>query len=220
MGVAHPKRGGSKLMGRYTGPVNRLARREGVDLFLKGGHRSNEKLERRLTKTPGQSAGRRRKLSEYGLQLREKQKLKRIYGVLERQFRVFFQRALKTSGVTGEALIQLLERRLDNVVFRLFFASSRREARQMVNHGHILVNGRRVSIPSYIVKPGDKVEPHRKEKNVIRVKARLEMYKDLTAPDWLSLDMNRLEGTVLRNPTKADAGLPVEESLIVELYSK
>ncbi len=207
-------------MGRYTGPVNRLSRREGVNLFLKGGHRSNERLEKRISKLPGQATGRRSKLSDYGIQLREKQKLKRIYGLLERQFRVFFSRAAKKKGVTGETLIQLLERRLDNVVFRLFFASSRREARQMVGHGHILVNGRNVNIPSYLVKPGDKIEPKRKESNVSRIKARLEMYKDLSAPAWLALDSERAEATVLRFPTKEDAGLPVEESFVVELYSK
>jgi small subunit ribosomal protein S4 len=207
-------------MARYTGPVNRLARREGVDLFLKGGHRANAKLEKRLSKHPGQSVGRRSKLSDYGVQLREKQKLKRIYGVLERQFRVTFQRATKKQGVTGENLIQLLESRLDNTVFRLFFASSRPEARQLVNHGHIYVNGRRVSIPSYVIKPGDRIEPRKKDANIKRIKDRIEMYKDLTMPSWLSLDRNSLEATVLRAPTKSDAGLPVEESLIVELYSK
>jgi len=207
-------------MARYTGPVNRLARREGVDLFLKGGHRANEKLEKRLTKVPGQAVARRRKLADYGIQLREKQKLKRIYGVLERQFRVTFQRAVKKQGVTGENLIQLLERRLDNVVFRLFFASSRPEARQIVGHGHVFVNGRRLDVPSYTVKPGDRIEPRKKESSIKRIKARVEMYKDLTGPGWLSLDKNTLEATVLRVPTKSDAALPVEESLIVELYSK
>ncbi|OGW76827.1 MAG: 30S ribosomal protein S4 [Omnitrophica bacterium RIFCSPHIGHO2_02_FULL_49_9] len=207
-------------MARYTGPVFRLSRREGVDLFLKGGHRRNEKLEKRLTQIPGTAKSRRMKLSDYGLQLREKQKLKRIYGVLERQFRVFFNRAALKTGVTGETLIQLLERRLDNVVFRLFFATSRREARQLVNHGHIFVNGKCVNIPSYTVKSGDKITPRSKEANVSRIKARLEMFKDLVVPSWLSLDRNQLEGIILRYPTKVDAALPVEESLIVELYSK
>jgi small subunit ribosomal protein S4 len=207
-------------MGRYTGPVNRLSRREGVDLFLKSGHRGNAKLEKRLSKKPGQAPPKRGKLSDYGVQLREKQKMKRIYGVLERQFRVTFARANRKQGVTGENLIQLLECRLDNVVFRLLFASSRRESRQLVNHGHIYVNGRAVTIPSYIVKSGDRIEPRKKEKNIKRIKDRLEMYKDLQPADWLSLDRNTLEATVLRLPNKADAALPVEESLIVELYSK
>lgn len=207
-------------MARYIGPVHRLARREGVDLFLKGGHRRNEKLEKRLEKLPGQSRQRRAKISDYGVQLREKQKLKRIYGLLERQFRVFFARAAKKQGVTGENLIQLLERRLDNVVYRLFFAASRREARQLVNHGHICVNGRRVDIPSFLVKPGDKIEPGRKESTVNRLKARFEMYKDLQVPEWLALDRDKLEATVLRHPTKGDTALPVEDSLVVELYSK
>ncbi|OGX05146.1 MAG: 30S ribosomal protein S4 [Omnitrophica bacterium RIFCSPLOWO2_12_FULL_50_11] len=207
-------------MARYLGPVHRLARREGVDLFLKGGHRRNEKLEKRLGKPPGQSRERRAKISDYGIQLREKQKLKRIYGLLERQFRVFFKRASKQRGVTGENLVQLLERRLDNVVFRSFFAASRREARQLVGHGHICVNGRRVDIPSFLVKPGDRIEPMRKESTMSQLKARVEMYKDLAVPTWLSLNRDELEATVLRYPTKADAALPVEESLVVELYSK
>ena len=131
MGVVRRNGGECSCMARYTGPVNRLSRREGVDLYLKGGHRPNEKLEKRLAQTPGQTRSRRRRLSDYGIQLREKQKLKRIYGVFERQFRVTFERASRKQGVTGENLIQLLERRLDNVVFRLLFASSRRESRQM-----------------------------------------------------------------------------------------
>jgi small subunit ribosomal protein S4 len=207
-------------MARYTGPVNRLARREGIDLFLKGGHRPNEKLEKRLNKPPGKAMPPRGKMSNYAVQLREKQKLKRIYGVLERQFRVIFERASKKQGVTGENLIQLLERRIDNVIFRLLFASSRREARQIVNHGHVFVNGHRVSIPSYVVRPGDRIEPRKSEATTKRFKARIEMYKDLSIPDWLTLDRNTLEVNVLRLPTKADAALPVEESLIVELYSK
>lgn len=159
-------------------------------------------------------------MSNYGVQLREKQKLKRIYGLLERQFRLFFQRASRKKGVTGETLIQLLESRLDNVVYRLLFASTRREARQMVSHGLIFVNGRGVNIPSYVVREGDVITPRAKEKNIKRIKAHLELVEDLSVSDWLSLDKNSLEGKILRLPTKADAQLPVEESLIVELYSK
>ena len=207
-------------MARYTGPVNRLSRREGVNLFLKSGHRANDKLDKRLTQPPGMHKRGRGKLSDYGVQMREKQKLKRIYGVLERQFRIFFQRAAKKKGIKGENLIQLLERRLDNVVFRSFFANTRAEARQMVNHGLILVNGERVTISSYIVKPGDKITPHPKEKNIKRVRERLEQYKDLTPVAWLALDVKTLVSEVLRHPTKADAALPVEESLVVELFSK
>ena len=209
-------------MGRYTGPVVRLNRREGINLYLKGRRATDEKYEKRLTQAPGQhGVGRHaKKLSDYGVQLREKQKLKRIYGVLERQFRVFFDRAAKKRGVTGETLIQLLEQRLDNTVYRLLFATTRREARQMVNHGIIFVNDKPLNIPSYIVKPGDKITVRQKEKTINRIKASLEKWKDLTVPEWLELDRNKLEAKVVRFPTKADAALPVEESLIVELYSK
>lgn len=207
-------------MARYRGPVNRLSRREGVNLQLKGSRRSDDKLRERLDRPPGQHGARRQKLSDYGMQLREKQKMKRIYGVLERQFRVFFARAVKKRGATGEMLIQLMERRLDNVVYRLLFAATRPEARQMVSHGLIYVNGRPVNIPSYLVKPGDKISPRPKETNIKRVKAQLENYEDYPIPEWLSLDRNTLEATVQRMPTKADANLPVEESLIVELQSK
>lgn len=207
-------------MGRYRGPVIRLHRREGVNLVLKGRRTSDDKYDRRLTQIPGQHGKSRSKLSDYGVQLREKQKLKRIYGMMERQFRVFFARAAKKRGVTGEMLIELLERRLDNVVYRLLFSGTRRESRQMVSHGLIFVNDRPVNIASYEVKPGDKISVHKKEKTIARVKASLEKWKDLPVPEWLSLDANTLEAKVTRLPTKADAALPVEESLIVELYSK
>lgn len=207
-------------MGRYTGPVVRLSRREGINLFLKGSRRSDDKVAKRLEKAPGMHGARRGKLSDYGLQLREKQKLKRIYGLMERQFRVFFKRASRKQGVTGENLIQLLESRLDNVVYRLLYATTRRESRQMVNHGHMCVNDKPVNISSYIVRVGDKITPKNKEATVARIKARVETMDDYPVPDWLSLDKTTLEGKVLRLPTKADAQLPVEESLIVELFSK
>jgi len=208
-------------MGRYTGPAVKLSRREGVNLMLKGSRRNDDKVEKRLAQPPGQHGKMRvKKMSDYGVQLREKQKLKRIYGLLERQFKLFFQRASRKKGVTGETLIQLLESRLDNVVYRLLFASTRREARQMVSHGLIFLNGRAVNIPSYIVREGDVIVPRNKEKNIKRVKAHLELVDDLAVSDWLSLDKNSLEGKVLRLPTKADTQLPVDESLIVELYSK
>ncbi len=208
-------------MARYTGPAVRLSRREGVNLMLKGSRRTDDKVAKRLEQAPGQHGRtRQRKVSNYGLQLREKQKMKRIYGLLERQFRVFFQRANRKKGVTGENLIELLERRLDNVVYRLLFTQTRPEARQMVNHGLICVNGKPVSIPSFIVKEGDVIEPKKKEANINRVKAKLEVHEDLEVPEWLSLDRPNLKAKVLRRPTKADAKLPVEESLIVELYSK
>jgi small subunit ribosomal protein S4 len=207
-------------MGRYTGPVIRLSRREGVNLGLKGRRALTERQEKRLTQPPGQHGKNRQKLSDYGVQLREKQKLKRIYGMMERQFRVFFARAVKKRGVTGETLIQLLERRLDNVVYRLLFSASRREARQMVNHGLIYVNDKPVNVPSYIVRPGEKISVRKKEKTINRIKASLEKWQDLSIPEWLSFDSKTLEATIVRMPTKADAALPVEESLIVELYSK
>ena len=207
-------------MGRYSGPVIRLHRREGVNLGLKGRRATDEKYDKRLTQVPGQHGKGRSKLSDYGVQLREKQKLKRIYGIMERQFRVFFDRAAKKRGVTGELLIELLERRLDNVVYRLLFSATRREARQMVSHGLIFVNGRVVNIPSFIVRPGDKIGVRNKEATQNRVRASLEKWKDLSLVEWLSLDPKTLEATVVRVPTKADAALPVEESLIVELYSK
>lgn len=207
-------------MARYTGPKNRLSRREGVNLSLKSGHRSNERLEKRLSQPPGMHKRSRGKLSDYGLQLREKQKMKRIYGVLERQFRNVFEKASQKRGITGETLIELLERRLDNVVYRSLFARTRAEARQMVNHGLIYVNGKSVDIPSFTVRHGDKISPAPKEKNIARIKAALEQFKDLQPPTWLSVNRNSLESEIVRMPTKADAALPVEESQIVELYSK
>ena len=207
-------------MGRYSGPVVRLHRREGVNLGLKGRRTTDEKHDKRLTQPPGQHGKARQKLSDYGVQLREKQKLKRIYGMLERQFRVFFDRAVRKRGVTGEMLIQLLERRLDNTVYRLLWSTTRREARQMVNHGLIFVNDRVVNIPSFIVRPGDKIGVRPKEATQNRIKASLEKWQDLPLAEWLELDRKTLEAKVVRLPTKADAGLPVEESLIVELYSK
>ncbi len=207
-------------MSRYRGPVIRLHRREGINLGLKGRRTTDEKHDKRLSKAPGQHGQARQKISDYGVQLREKQKMKRIYGVTERQFRVFFARALKTKGVTGEKLIELHERRLDNIVFRLLFSGSRREARQMVGHGHITVNGKKVNIPSYVCKVGDKVGVKQKEATIKRVKDNLEKWKDLTAPEWLALDRAKVLGEIARLPTKTDAGIPVEESFIVELFSK
>lgn len=207
-------------MGRYTGPVIRLNRREGTNLALKGRRSTDEKYDKRLGQPPGQHGKGRQKLSDYGVQLREKQKVKRIYGMLERQFRVFFARAVKKRGVTGETLIQLLERRLDNAVYRLLFSSTRREARQMVSHGLIFVNDQPVNIPSYLVKQDDKIGVRKKEATIKRVKANLEKWQDLQIPAWLNLNRESLEAKVVRLPTKAEAALPVEESLIVELYSK
>lgn len=208
-------------MARLIQPVCRLCRREGIKLFLKGIRCTGDKcaIERR-NQPPGMHGRRRPKLSDYGLQLREKQKTKRIYGMLEQQFRVFFQRASRAPGATGEKLVELLERRLDNVVYRLHWASSRNEARQLVLHNNVFVNGRAVNIPSFLVRAGDKIEARKKEGLQKRVKATLEMLQDRPAPEWLQIERENLTAEVLRLPTKADAGLPVEESLIVELYSK
>ena len=209
-------------MGRRTGPVCRLCRREGLKLFLKGIRCTGDKcaIERRNYAPGMHRRGGRGKLSDYGLQLREKQKAKRIYGILERQFRSFFRKAAKKKGITGETLIQLLERRLDNVVYRTLFVSSRAEARQMVGHGLVMVNGRTVDIPSFQIRPGDLIQPYPDEKLKSRIQSNLEMLKDRPLPEWLGLNRETLEMKVLRLPGKADAGLPVEESQIVELYSK
>ncbi len=208
-------------MARTIQPVCRLCRREGIKLFLKGIRCTGDKcaIERR-NQPPGMHGRRRPKLSDYGLQLREKQKTKRIYGMLEKQFRVFFQRASGAPGSTGEKLIELLERRLDNVVYRLHWGSSRNEARQLVLHAHIFVNGRAVNIPSFLVRVGDKIQIRNKEKDINRIKATMEMLQDRPVAEWMSLDAKIHTAEVVRLPTKADAGLPVEESLIVELYSK
>lgn len=208
-------------MAKYIGPAVRLHRAEGINLGLKGRRDTDDKYTKRLEKKPGQhGAGRQRKQSDYGIQFREKQKLKRIYGLLERQFHLFFVRANRQKGVTGENLIRMLELRLDNVAYRLLFSTTRREARQFVNHGHVLVNGKKVNIPSYQVKAGDRISVKAKEKTVKRVKDNLEKWSDLKIPEWLSLNQEKLEAEVLRLPNKADANLPVEESMIVELYSK
>ena len=208
-------------MARLIQPVCRLCRREGIKLFLKGIRCTGDKcaIERR-NQPPGQHGRRRNKLSDYGLHLREKQKTRRIYGMLERQFRIFFQRASRAPGATGETLVELLERRLDNVVYRLHWATSRSEARQLVKHQHITVNGRPVNIPSFLVRVGDKIEAKKKESLAKRLKGVMEMLQDRPAVEWLRRDGDGLQAEVLRLPTKADAGLPVEESLIVELYSK
>ncbi|MBI4358453.1 MAG: 30S ribosomal protein S4 [Candidatus Omnitrophica bacterium] len=208
-------------MGRRIGPVCRLCRREGIKLFLKGIRCTGDKcaIEKR-NQPPGMHPRSRGKLSDYGLQLREKQKAKKIYGTLERQFRTFFARAAKKRGVTGETLIQLLERRLDNLIYRVLFVPSRAEARQLVSHGLITVNGRTVNIPSFQVRVGDVIEPYHEESLKKRIQNNLEMLRDRPLPEWLELDRETLEAKVVRLPGKADAGLPVEESQIVELYSK
>ena len=208
-------------MGRYLGPVCRLCRREGTKLFLKGTRCYGEKcaIDRR-SYPPGQHGQGRMRTSEYSLQLREKQKLKRIYGLLERQFRGYFMRAERMKGITGENLLALLERRLDNVVYRLGFASSRREARQLVGHGHLLVDGGKVNIPSYLVVVGQTVSIPEKSQTVLPIQKALEGVDGRGVPGWLELNKTRFTGRVKELPTKEDIALPVNEQLVVELYSR
>ncbi len=207
-------------MARYRAAVCRQCRREGIKLFLKGSRCFTEKcaIERR-NYPPGQHGLGRTKLTQYGIQLREKQKAKRIYGVLERQFRRYFAWAEAERGITGENLLKLLERRLDNVVFRLGMAASRREARQMIGHGHIQVTGRKVSIPSYIVKVGEVVQLRPASKMQERVADNLAAGRS-PVPPWLEVDTNEKKGTVRGLPIREDIQIPVQEQLIVELFSK
>ncbi|MGB9710984.1 MAG: 30S ribosomal protein S4 [Thermodesulfovibrio sp.] len=208
-------------MARYTGPLCRLCRREGMKLFLKGTRCYTEKcaFERRKY-PPGQHGHNRGKLSDYGLQLREKQKVKRIYGVMERQFKNYFEKATKMKGVTGENLLKLLERRLDNVVYRMGFAQNRRQARQLVKHGYFLVNGRKVDIPSYLVRPGDIIEiiPSGKELEIIKESFTLAEQRGF--PEWVEVNTEEMKGKFLRLPERDEIQLPVQEQLIVEFYSK
>lgn len=209
-------------MGRYTDAVCRLCRREGEKLFLKGTRCYTPKcaISKRAF-APGQhGSSRRSKLSNYGLQLREKQKVKRIYGVLERQFRKYFKIASKTKGVTGKVLLQLLERRLDNVIFRLNLAISRAQARQLVRHNFVYVNARRVNIPSYLVEKDDVIEIKAKDKAKNKIRENLELAKDRSVAPWLEFDVKELKAKVLRLPEKEDTASTIQEQLIVELYSK
>ncbi|MCX5703602.1 MAG: 30S ribosomal protein S4 [Candidatus Omnitrophica bacterium] len=209
-------------MARYIDAVCRLCRREGEKLFLKGTKCSTEKCPAaKRSYAPGQHGeSRRKKLSNYGLQLREKQKVRRTYGVLERQFRKYFKIASKTKGVTGKVLLQLLERRLDNVVFRLGLGISRSQARQIVRHNQIYVNSKRVNIPSYLVDKDDIIQAKVKEKVKVKIKENVAISKDRSLPRWLEFDPNELSGKVLRLPEKEDIQQPIQEQLIVELYSK
>jgi small subunit ribosomal protein S4 len=206
---------------KYRGPVCRLCRREGVKLFLKGLRCMTEKcaVERR-SYPPGQHGQGRQRLSEYSAQLREKQKLKRIYGLQERQFRGVFGKAERKTGVTGEHLLKLLECRLDNVVYRLGFASSRKEARQLINHGHILLNGRKTDVPAALIKVHDVVEVRERSRGLIPIQSALEAADGRGMPVWLELDRTALKGTVRNLPTKDEIALPVNEQMVVELYSR
>jgi small subunit ribosomal protein S4 len=208
-------------MARYTGPACRLCRREGMKLFLKGDRCFSEKcaIERR-NYPPGQHGQGRPRFSDYGVQLREKQKVRRMYGLVERQFASIMSRANRLKGPTGENLLSLLERRLDNVVFRLGFATSRAEARQLVRHGHFLVNGRRSTIPSTVLKPGAKVTLREKSRKVGRIVGALEALEGRSVPQWLEIDKDAFEGTVKALPVREDITLPIQEQLIVELYSR
>ena len=208
-------------MARYRGPVEKLERRFGVSLNLKGERRLAGKsaLEKRPY-GPGQHGQRRKKVSEYGLQLNEKQKAKFMYGVSEKQFRRLFQEANRQEGNTGENLIALLETRLDNVVYRMGFATTRRFARQLVTHGHILVDGKRVNIPSFRVKPGQKIEIREKSKNNVQIKRAIELTNQTGIVDWVDVDKDKLFGIFTRIPEREEVEIPVEERLIVELYSK
>ena len=208
-------------MARYTGPVCRLCRREGEKLFLKGERCYTDKCGiNRRAYAPGQHGQGRKKLSEYGLQLREKQKARRYYGVLESQFEKYFEMANKKTGVTGDNLLSILESRLDNVVYRLGFGTSRPEARQLVLHGHFTVNGKKVNIPSYLVKVGDVISIKENSRGSEKIKAVLEMTSSRNVPQWLDLDRNTLTGKVTALAKREDIDLPIEEHLIVELYSK
>ncbi len=208
-------------MARYTGSVCRLCRREGEKLYLKGARCYSDKCAfDRRPYAPGEKGQSRTKVSEYGLQLREKQKVRRIYGIMEKQFRKYFGIAEKMRGVTGENFLQLLERRLDNVVYRLGFASSRNEARQFVLHGHIKVNGRKVSIPSYQVDEGDLVGVKDSSRKSTRFKEVFEFNSEITPPSWLSVNLEKAEGKIVSLPEREDIDHPIEEHLIVEYYSR
>jgi small subunit ribosomal protein S4 len=208
-------------MGRYVGPACRLCRREGMKLFLKGDRCYMAKCPIETGRpAPGMHGQRRTKLSDYGIQLREKQRLRRMYGMQEGQFRLFFGRALKTRGVTGEKLLQSLELRLDNITYRLGFAPSRRAARQFVLHGHVAVNGRKANIPSYVLKAGDVVEVRDRKQGRDYATRFMEIAESRGRVGWLSLDKQQFRGEVLHVPSREEIAPIVREHLIVELYSK
>lgn len=211
--------GGAK-MARYTDAVCRLCRREGMKLYLKGERCYTDKCSiAKRNFAPGQHGTSRKKLSNYGMQLREKQKAKRFYGVLEAQFRNYFEIAEKQPGITGENLLRLLETRLDNVIYRLGFAASRAEARQLVVHGHFNINGKKVDIPSYITKVGDVIAVSEASQNSVKFKEIKETFKG-NVPQWLTMDVEKLEGKIVSLPSREDIDLPIAENLIIELYSR
>jgi len=206
-------------MARYIGPKCKLSRREGTDLFLKSGARALDS-KCKLETAPGQHGQRRGRLSDYGLQLREKQKVRRTYGVLEKQFRNYYKEAARLKGATGENLLQLLETRLDNVVYRMGFGSTRAEARQIVSHKAIQVNGRTVNIASFQIAPGDVVSIREGAKAQLRIQNALELSKNRAAVEWVEVDEKKLEGTFKAVPERSDLSAEINENLIVELYSK
>ncbi|MBI4621230.1 MAG: 30S ribosomal protein S4 [Desulfobacterales bacterium] len=208
-------------MARYTGSVCRLCRRENLKLYLKGDRCYSDKCAfERKSYPPGQHGQSRSKHSDYGIQLREKQKVKRIYGILENQFRRYFEKADKMKGITGDNLLLFLERRMDNMVFRLGFASSRSEARQLIRHDHFLVNGKKVNIPSYLISPGEIVEVREKSRKIPRIVESLEAVARRGVPHWLELDKENVKGKIVSLPSREDITMPIQEQLIVELYSK
>lgn len=208
-------------MARYREAVCRLCRREGIELYLKGDRCFTDKCAiKRRGYPPGQHGQRRPKHSDYGVQLREKQKAKRIYGLLERQFRNYFEKADRMKGKTGENLLILLERRLDSVAYKLGFAPTRRESRQIVRHGHFLVNGKKVNIPSFLVRSGDVLELHEKSRKIPNVNESLDAVVRKGIPPWLELERDSFRGKIKTLPSRADIQEPIQEQLIVELYSK
>ena len=208
-------------MARYTGPSCRLCRRQNMELYLKGERCYTDKCAiKRRNYPPGQHGQLRTKVSDYGLQLREKQKVRRIYGILEKQFRSYFEHADRMKGVTGENLLALLERRLDNVIYRLGFASSRTEARQLVRHNHFQLNGRKVNIPSIQVRAGDVLIVKEKSRSIACINESLEAVVRRGVPQWLELDKETYKGVVKTIPVREDITMPIQEQLIVELYSK
>ena len=206
-------------MARYLGPKCKLSRREGTDLFLKSGVRALDS-KCKPESIPGQQGARRGRLSDYGVQLREKQKVRRIYGVLEKQFRSYYKESARRKGATGENLLQLLESRLDNVVYRIGFGSTRNEARQLVSHKAILINGKTVNIPSYQVQPGDVVALREKAKKQLRVQSALALASQRGEPEWIEVNSEKLEAVFKAAPERQDLSTDINENLIVELYSK
>jgi small subunit ribosomal protein S4 len=208
-------------LARYTDSVCRVCRRENIKLYLKGDRCYSDKCAyERRSYPPGQHGQGRKKFSDYGIQLREKQKVKRMYGLLERQFRAYFHTAERQKGVTGTNLLVLLERRLDNVVYRMGFANSRSQARQLVRHNHFFVNGKRVNIPSYLIKENDTVEVKEKSRNIVPIAEAMEAVARRGIPQWLEMEKDKFKGTVKAYPSRDELTMPIQEQLIVELYSK